>query len=76
MAAIRQRGAQKLMTTVGGKYTSVKRNLVTYIEHEQYDLLKALAAQHGRSVSAEAALAILHYIKQHAAVLEKDKEQA
>jgi plasmid stability protein len=62
------------MTIVGGKFTSPKRNLVTYIEHEQYELLRALAAQHGRSVSAEAALAINNHLKQYAAGLRPEKE--
>ena len=43
------------MTTVGGKFTKEKRNLVTYIEHREYELLRKLAQQNGRSVSAEAA---------------------
>ena len=55
------------MTTVGGKFTTEKRNLVTYVENEQYELLRQLATQNGRSVSAEAALAI----KKH---LEKNKQ--
>lgn len=63
------------MTTVGGKFTIPKRNLVTYIEQEQYDLLKALAARHGRSVSAEAAQAIKNHLKQHAGGLVEDVRQ-
>ena len=63
------------MTTVGGKFTSPKRNLVTYIEQEQYELLRALAERHGRSISAEAALAIRNHLKQCAAGLELKKEQ-
>jgi len=59
------------MTTIGGKFTVPKRNLVTYIECEQYELLKELAAQHGRSVSAEAALAIKNHLEKHAAGLSK-----
>jgi hypothetical protein len=53
------------MTTVGGKFTLKKRNLVTYIEDKQYEILRELAVQHGNSVSAEAALAIQNYINQH-----------
>jgi plasmid stability protein len=60
------------MTTIGGKFTIPKRNLVTYIEHEQYDLLKVLAARHGRSVSAEAALAIKDHLKKYAESLKED----
>jgi hypothetical protein len=57
------------MTTVGGKFTLKKRNLVTYIEDKQYEILRELAVQHGNSVSAEAALAIQNYISQHKAQL-------
>lgn len=63
------------MTTVGGKFTVPKRNLVTYIEQEQYDLLKTLAARHGRSVSAEAALAIRNHLEQNAGGSPDEKEQ-
>lgn len=59
------------MTTVGGKFTTKKRNLVTYIEDQQYDLLKEIAAQHGSTVSAEAARAIHNYLRQHLNELEK-----
>lgn len=52
------------MTTVGGKFTTQKRNLVTYIEADQYELLRELAERHGSSVSAEAAAAIRRYLKQ------------
>jgi hypothetical protein len=53
------------MTTIGGKFTPEKRNLVTYIEPKQYELLRQLAALHGRSVSAEAALAIMKHLEEH-----------
>ncbi len=46
------------MSTVGGKFTVEKRNLVTYIEYKHYELLRTLADLHGRSVSAQAAQAI------------------
>ena len=59
------------MTTVGGKFTTQKRNLVTYIEPKQYELLKELAAEHGSSVSAEAASAIQYYLDQYYRELEK-----
>ncbi len=59
------------MTTVGGKFTTEKRNLVTYIESEQYEQLRQLARLYGRSVSAEAALAIHNHLKKHLDVLEK-----
>jgi hypothetical protein len=59
------------MTTVGGKFTPEKRNLVTYIEHKDYELLRRLAALHGRSISAETALAIKKYLKEHREELEK-----
>ena len=59
------------MTTVGGKFTTQKRNLVTYIEPNQYDLLKELASLHGSSVSAEAAAAIRTYLNQYLTELEK-----
>ena len=59
------------MTTVGGKFTTQKRNLVTYIEHKQYELLKRLASLNGRSVSAEAALAIQIHLDQHLDKLEE-----
>ena len=58
------------MTTVGGKFTSQKRNLVTYIEPDQYELLKELAALNGSSVSAEAAIAIRNYLNQYCRELE------
>ena len=60
------------MTTVGGKFTHKKRNLVTYIEDKQYEILRELAAQNGSSVSAEAALAIRNYISQHKEQLAKN----
>ena len=59
------------MTTVGGKFTAQKRNLVTYIEPKQYELLKELATQRGSSVSAEAAIAIQNYLNQNRDELEK-----
>lgn len=52
------------MTTVGGKFTTRKRNLVTYLEDKQYELLRELAALNDRSVSAEAARAIHNYIRE------------
>ena len=52
------------MTTVGGKFTTRKRNLVTYVEDKQYELLRELAALNDRSVSAEAARAIHKYIQE------------
>lgn len=60
------------MTTVGGKFTAVKRNLVTYIENKDYEMLRRLAALHGRSISAEAALAIQKHLREHAEALEKE----
>lgn len=53
------------MTTIGGKFTPEKRNLVTYIEPKDYELLRQLAILHGRSVSAEAALAIQKHLAEH-----------
>lgn len=50
------------MTKVGGKFTTEKRNLVTYIENTQYELLRELATRNGRSISAEAALAIRKHL--------------
>jgi hypothetical protein len=44
---------------------------VTYIEHKDYELLRRLAALHGRSISAETALAIKKYLKEHREELEK-----
>ena len=61
------------MTTVGGKFTTQKRNLVTYIEPKEYELLRQLAGQHGRSVSAEAALALQKYLEEHQTELEREK---
>ena len=58
------------MTTVGGKFTAQKRNLVTYIDPKQYQLLKELATQRGSSVSAEAAIAIQNYLNQNRGELE------
>jgi hypothetical protein len=63
------------MTIIGGKFTPQKRNLVTYIEPKDYELLRRLAQLHGRSVSAEAALAILKYMADHRAELEKPPEK-
>ncbi|MBE7554029.1 MAG: hypothetical protein HS126_23445 [Anaerolineales bacterium] len=60
------------MSTVGGKFTTEKRNLVTYIENKDYELLRKLAALHGRSISAEAALAIQKHLQEHATELEKE----
>lgn len=54
------------MTTVGGKFTTEKRNLVTYIENKYYERLRQLAARHGRSISAEAALAIKKHLDEYA----------
>lgn len=34
------------MTTIGGKFTPEKRNLVTYIEPKDYELLRQLATLH------------------------------
>ena len=64
-------GYGSVMTTVGGKFTAQKRNLVTYIDPKQYQLLKELAAQRGSSVSAEAAIAIQNYLNQNRDELEK-----
>lgn len=58
------------MTIIGGKFTPQKRNLVTYIEPKDYELLRQLAALHGRSVSAEAALAIRKHLAEHHKELE------
>ncbi len=60
------------MTTVGGKFTAEKRNLVTYIENKDYELLRKLAALHGRSVSAEAALAIQEHLKANVGELQPE----
>jgi hypothetical protein len=60
------------MTTVGGKFTAAKRNLVTYIENKDYEMLRQLAALHGRSISAEAALAIQKHLREHAEALEQE----
>ncbi len=59
------------MTTVGGKFTTQKRNLVTYVENKHYELLKELAERHNRSVSAEAAAAVCKHIEEHIQELEK-----
>jgi hypothetical protein len=59
------------MTTVGGKFTAQKRNLVTYIDAKQYELLRELAERRGSSVSAQAAAAIQHYLRQQLAELEQ-----
>ncbi|MEW5959431.1 MAG: hypothetical protein AB1801_17040 [Chloroflexota bacterium] len=58
------------MTTVGGKFTTRKRNLVTYLEDKQYELLRELAAANDCSVSAEAAKAIHKYIQEQSEKLE------
>ena len=63
------------MTTVGGKFTTQKRNLVTYIEKNQYELLRQLAAQNSRSVSAEAALAIKKHLEANKSKLDKVTEE-
>lgn len=63
------------MSTVGGKFTTEKRNLVTYIEKKDYELLRKLAALHGRSISAEAALAVQNYLQAHADVLKKETDK-
>lgn len=60
------------MSTVGGKFTTEKRNLVTYIENKDYELLRKLAALHRRSISAEAALAIQKHLAEHAGELKKE----
>jgi hypothetical protein len=60
------------MSTIGGKFTTEKRNLVTYIEIKDYELLRKLAALHGRSISAEAALAVQKHLEEHAHELEKE----
>ena len=60
------------MSTVGGKFTTEKRNLVTYIENKDYELLRKLAALPGRSVSAEAALAVQKHLAEHAEELEAE----
>ncbi len=57
------------MATVGGKFTFRKRNLVTYVEDQQYELLRELADRQGSSVSAVAAEAIRLYLSQHKAEL-------
>ena len=62
------------MSSVGGKFTTQKRNLVTYIEPGQYELLRKLAKIHGRSVSAEAALALLNHLESHRAELDLEPE--
>jgi hypothetical protein len=59
------------MTTVGGKFTTRKRNLVTYVEDKQYELLRELAERNERSVSAEAARAIQKYIQEQQENLEQ-----
>ena len=59
------------MTTVGGKFTTRKRNLVTYVEDKQYELLRELATLNDRSVSAEAARAIQKYIQDQRGTLEQ-----
>ncbi len=59
------------MTSVGGKFTIKKRNLVTYIEYKQYEQLRQLAELHGRSVSAEAAAAIDNHLKKYVAKLKE-----
>jgi hypothetical protein len=53
------------MITIGGKFTPQKRNLVTYIEPKEYELLRQLAALHGRSISAEAALALQKHLEEY-----------
>ena len=63
------------MTTVGGKFTTQKRNLVTYIENNQYELLRKLAAHNGRSISAEAALAIKRHLEAHKDELAEGNEE-
>lgn len=65
------------MSTVGGKFTTEKRNLVTYIEHKHYELLRVLANLHGRSVSAQAALAIQKEITMitHSAITQQIVQQ-
>jgi hypothetical protein len=60
------------MSTIGGKFTTEKRNLVTYIEIKDYELLRKLAALHGRSISAEAALAVQKHLEEYAHELEKE----
>ena len=61
----------RAMTTIGGKFTIEKRNLVTYIENKDYELLRKLAALHRRSISAEAALAVQAHLEKYAQELEQ-----
>ncbi len=61
----------KIMTSVGGKFTTKKRNLVTYIEYKHYERLRQLAELHDRSVSAEAAAAIDNHLEKYAAELKE-----
>lgn len=63
------------MTTIGGKFTTEKRNLVTYIENKQYELLRQLATQNGRSISAEAALAIKQHLEANKVALKEVVEE-
>ncbi len=63
------------MSIVGGKFTTEKRNLVTYIEHKDYELLRKLAALNGRSVSAEAAMAVQNHLQAHAEALKKEADK-
>ncbi len=57
------------MTTVGGKFTAEKRNLVTYVEKKHYEMMRTLAARHGRSISSEAAIAIQRHLADHQNVI-------
>lgn len=63
------------MPTIGGKFTTAKRNLVTYIEEKQYETLRKLAALHGRSISAEAARAIENHLQAHHEKLGESEEE-
>ncbi len=54
-----------MATTIGGQFTTPKRNLISYVETTQYEQLRQLAAIHGLSVSAETAKAINYYLKDH-----------
>ena len=64
------------MTKVGGKFTTEKRNLVTYIEPKHYEKLRRLAGLHGRSVSAEAARAIRKHLEKYVEEITETAQQA
>ncbi len=63
------------MTKVGGKFTTEKRNLVTYVEKQQYELLRRLATINGRSISAEAAIAVRKHLKENEALLADEPDE-